>query len=84
MSSTRDVRVETLLNIRCIVKGYHLCRFEVNVGEVFIANKNRGEHGNGFKVVNHHGQLGHLHSKRVDPLWSLHADICLLVLLLTS
>ena len=40
--STQDGRVEALLNIRCIVKGYHLCRFEVNVGEVFTAK---------FKVV---------------------------------
>ena len=44
--STQDVRVEALLNIRCIVKGYYLCRFEVNVGEVFTVNKKRGEHGN--------------------------------------
>jgi len=69
MSSTQDVRVEALLNIRCIVKGYHLCRFEVNVGEVFTANKKRGERGNGFKVVNHRGQLSHLHSEFVDLLW---------------
>ena len=39
--STRDVREEALINIRCIVKGYHLCRFEVNAGEVLTANKNR-------------------------------------------
>ena len=79
MSLTQDIRVEALLNIRCIVKGYHLCHFEVNVGEVFTSNKKRGEHGNGFKVVNHRGQLGHLHSEFVDPLWSLHADISVLV-----
>jgi len=76
----QDVRVEALLNIRCIVKGYHLCRVEVNVGEVFTANKKRGERRNGFKVVvNHHGQLGHLHSELMDPLWSLHAEISVLV-----
>ena len=28
--STQDVWAEALLNIWCIVKGYHLCRFEVN------------------------------------------------------
>jgi len=33
--STQQVREEALLNIRCIAKGYHLCRFEVNVREVF-------------------------------------------------
>jgi len=32
---------EALLNIRCITKGYHLCRFEVNVHEVFLTR--RGE-----------------------------------------
>ena len=32
-----------------------------------------------FKVVNHRGQLGNLHSELVDPLWSLHADISVLV-----
>ena len=72
----QEVREEALLNIKCVVKGYHLCRFEVNVGEVFTANKKRGERGNTFKVVNHRGQLGHLQSELVDPLWPLvHANI---------
>ena len=77
--STQDVRVEGLLNIRCIVKGYHLCRFKVNLGEVLTVNKKRGERGNAFKVVNHRGQLGHLQSELVDPLWPLHADISVLL-----
>ena len=58
--STQEVRGEVLLNIRCIVKGYHLCCFEVNVGEIFTANKKRVERGNAFKVVNHRGHFGHL------------------------
>ena len=41
--SKQEVREEILLTIKCIVKGYHLCRFEVNVGEVFTASKKRGE-----------------------------------------
>ena len=41
--SKQEVRQEVLLNIRYIVKGYHLCRFEVNVGEVFTTSKKRGE-----------------------------------------
>ena len=45
-----------------------LCRFEVNVGEVFTASKKRGERENVFKVFNHRGQLAHLHSELVDPL----------------
>ena len=48
-----QVREEALLNIRCVVKGYHLCRFEVNVGEVFTADKKREERGNAFNVINH-------------------------------
>ena len=51
-----------------------LCRFEVNIGEVFTASKKRGEHGNEFKVVNHRGQLGHLQSELVGTLWPLHAN----------
>ena len=79
MSSKQDVRVEALLNIRCIVQGSRTCRLEVNVGEVFTANKKRGEPGNGFKVVNRRVQLRHLHSELVDLLWSLHADMAVLV-----
>ena len=43
--------VEALLNIKCIAKGYNylLYSLEVNVGEVFSANKKRGEHA--LKVV---------------------------------
>ena len=60
--STKEVGEEALLNIRRTVKGYNLCRFEVNIGELFTANKKSG-------------QLGHLPSKLVDPLWPLHANI---------
>ena len=41
--SKKEVRQEVLLNIRYIVKGYHLCRFEVNAGEVFTTSKKRRE-----------------------------------------
>ena len=73
--SMQEVREEALLNIRCVVKGYHLCCFKVNAGEVFTANKKRGERENTFKVVNHRGQLGCLQSELVDPLWPLLANI---------
>ena len=75
--STQEFREEVLLNTRCIVKGYHLCHFEVNVGEVFTASKKRGERGNVFKVVSHSGQLGHLQSDLVDPLMLLLLAISL-------
>ena len=58
--STQVVREEVLLNIRCIVKGYHRYCFMVNVVEVFTASKKRGERGNAFKVFNHRGHLSHL------------------------
>ena len=78
---TRDVWVEASLDISCIVKGYHLCCVEVNVGEVFTANKKRGERGNEFKVVNHRGsELGHLQYELVDPLRPPHVDISVLVI----
>ena len=51
--STQEEREEALLNIRCIVKGYHLCGFEVNVSEVFTANQKRRRTWKHIKVVNH-------------------------------
>lgn len=39
------------LSVRCVVKGYHECPFEVNVGEIFYAFKKRGERGNAFSPV---------------------------------
>ena len=53
-----------------------LCRFEVNVGQVFTASKKRGERGNVFKVFNHRGQLAHLQSELVDPLKERKTDTC--------
>ena len=43
------------LSIRCVVKDYHECPFEVNIGENFYAFKKRGERGNAFKVTNDRG-----------------------------
>ena len=40
------------LSIRCVVKDYHECPFEVNIGENVYALKKRGERGNAFKVTN--------------------------------
>lgn len=48
---------------------------------MFSSNKKRSERGNAFKVVNYREQLGHLQSDLVDPLWLLHADISVLVIL---
>ena len=43
------------LSIRCVVKGYQECQFEVNIGGKSYAFKNRGERGNAFKVTNDRG-----------------------------
>lgn len=67
------------LSIRCIVKGYHKCPFEVNIGEKFYALKKRGQRGNAFKVTNDRGQLGHLQIELVSPLWPLHEKITVIV-----
>ena len=56
------------LSVRCVVKGYHECPFEVNVGEIFYAFKKRGGRGNAFRVTNDRGQLGHLQIELVGPL----------------
>ena len=63
------------LSIRCVVKDYHECPFEVNIGENFYAFKKRGERGNAFKVTNDRAQLGHLQNELVSPLWPLHEKI---------
>ena len=63
------------LSIRCVVKDYHECPFEVNIGENVYALKKRGERGNAFKVTNDRGQLGHLQNELVSPLWPLHEKI---------
>ena len=74
---TIDYYRKSLINnsVRCVVKGYHECPFEVNVGEIFYAFKKRGERGNAFRVTNDRGQLGHLQIELVGPLWPLHKEI---------
>ncbi len=57
-----------------MVKGYHACDFTVEIGEEFVATRKRGECGNTFKVFNQHGQLGHLKTELVSPLWPLIKD----------
>ena len=68
MSEEADKPKDVTLVVKCLVKGYHVCDFTVEVGEEFVAKKKRGEHGNAFKVTNQHGQLGHLQAELVSPL----------------
>ena len=67
---------EVFLTIcNCMVKGYHKCLFNVKVGEKFGIRKKKGERGNALRVVNDRGQLGHLKSELVAPLWPLESNI---------
>ena len=56
-----EIAKQVELSIRCVVKGYHECPFEVNIGEKFYAFKKRGERGNAFKVTNDRGPVSYTH-----------------------
>ena len=46
-------RVETAkMKIHCVVKGYHECLFDVNVGEHFELSKKIGSRGNEIDETN--------------------------------
>ena len=48
-----------IVSFKCVVKGYHKCRFDVKNGEAFKVLKKIGETGRTFRIANEHG-LGHL------------------------
>jgi len=55
-------RVETAkMKIHCVVKGYHECLFDVEVGEHFELSK----------VCNSRGQLGRIQRELVPFLWPI-------------
>ena len=54
------------VNVKCVVKGYQECRFDVKEGEEFKVTKKIGEKG---RVENERGQLGHLQRELVAALW---------------
>ena len=57
------------LEITCTVKGYHECRFTVDVGEEFFIHKKFGSQRRAFKVINTRGQSGNLERALLAPLW---------------
>lgn len=63
------------VSIRCLVKGYQECLFDVIIGEKFIATKKHGRKGQAFKVCNERGQLGHLQREVVSLLWPLNEPL---------
>ena len=48
---------EVQLSISGIVKGYHHCRFEVNIGELFTACRKKGERETRLKLLTVVGNL---------------------------
>ena len=57
---TKTTKMANLVkvNISAAVKGYHDCRFTVNIRERFNVHVKMGERGRAFKVSNGRGQLG--------------------------
>jgi len=55
------------MKIHCVVKGYHECLFDAEVGE----QKNIGSRGQALKVCNSRGQLGHIQGELVPFLWPI-------------
>ena len=62
---------EVKVIIRCVVKGYQECLFDVDIGEKFEIKSKIGSKGRAFKLCNNRGQLGHLQPELVAPLWPL-------------
>ena len=61
-----------VVNVKCVVKGYQGCRFDVKEGEEFKVSKKIGEKGRAFRVENERGQLGHLQRELVAALWPVN------------
>ena len=60
-----------VVNVKCVVKGYQECRFDVKEGEEFKVSKKIGEKGRALRVE----QLGHLQRELVAALWPVNASI---------
>ena len=63
------------VNVKCVVKGYQECRFDVKEGEEFKVSKKIGDKGRAFRVENERGQFGHLQRELVAALWPVNASI---------
>ena len=47
---------DALVEIKCVVKGYQECSFDVEEGEIFNVFKKIGEKGRAFRVANERGR----------------------------
>ena len=61
----------TTLVVHAIVKGYHECPFEVELGDKFSLTRKLGDRGRALKVTDGRGQLGHIQKELVEPLWPI-------------
>ena len=66
-----SVNEKVEVHVRCVVKGYHECEFNVNLEEEFVAEKKKGARERAFRVYDGRGQLGHLERELVASLWPL-------------
>ena len=65
-------RVETAkVKNHCVLKGYHGCLLDVEVGEHFELSKKIGSRRQALKVYNSRGQLGHIQGELVPFLWPI-------------
>jgi len=70
--SVVHARVETAkVKISCVVKGYHECLFDVEVGEHFELSKKIGSRRQVLKVCTSREQLGHIQGGLVPFLWPI-------------
>ena len=58
------------IQISCSVKGYHECRFSVDLGEEFLIYKKIGSRGRTFKVTNTRGQFDFVRFSLISSIGS--------------
>ena len=57
-----------VVSFKCVVKSYEECCSDAKEGEDFKVLKKIDKNGLAFRVVNEHGQLGHLQKELVASL----------------
>ena len=71
-------RVETAkMKIHCVVKGYHECLFDVEVGEHFELSKKIVSRGQALKVCNSREQLARPQSRGARSISMAHSLLVL-------
>ena len=63
------------VSFKCIVSSYQDCRFDMKEGGGFKVLKKIGEKCCAFRIINEHGQVGHLQHELVTSLWPVNASV---------